>query len=257
MLAAKLHLQNPQVLQPKKGALKKLVTFCPLSHAAEVRKSLFASGAGSIGNYGECSFNVTGFGTFKGNDQSQPFVGEKGIQHSEKEERIEVVFEAIKQADILRSLSKSHPYEEVVFDIYAMDNTYDRVGAGMIGELPSEMDEKAFLQHVKECLKAEGIRYSQLTAKKIKKVAICGGSGFFLLDKALQKQADAYVTSDIKYHQFFDADKRILLVDAGHYETEQFTMELLEGLLNKKFATFAIRLTKVATNPVNYYNYGS
>lgn len=251
-LAEKLKLTNTQILSPKKGLLKKLITFCPTEQAQQVREALFHAGAGHIGNYSHCSFNAQGTGTFKGNEISNPFSGNKGEQHFEPEIRIETIYESVKEADIIQSLLTAHPYEEVAFDIYSLDNSYQNNGAGMVGQLPFEMEEIDFLQHTKSALKADGIRFTKLTGKKIKRVAICGGSGFFLLENAIRVKADAYVTSDVKYHQFFDADGRILLVDAGHYETEQFTMELIAELLNQKFVTFAIRLTKVTTNPVNY-----
>jgi hypothetical protein len=228
------------------------VTFCPTEQANQVREALFNAGAGHIGNYSDCSFNSQGTGTFKGNKNSHPFVGAKGEQHFEPEVRIETIYESIKEKEIIKALLAAHPYEEVAYDMYLLENTFQNNGSGMIGELEIEMDENDFLEHIKSTLNAHGIRYTKLTGKKIKRVAICGGSGFFLLQNAIKANADAYVTSDVKYHQFFDADLKILLVDAGHYETEQYTMELISELLNQKFVTFAIRLTKVTTNPVNY-----
>lgn len=251
-LAEKIGLINTQILAPKKDLLKKLVAFCPTEQAQKVREALFNAGAGHIGNYSHCSFNAQGTGTFQGNESTTPYVGNKGEQHFEPEVRIETIYESVNEGRIIKALLASHPYEEVAYDIYALENTFQQNGSGMIGDLSMEMTENEFLEHIKSALNAKGIRFTKPTGKKIKRVAICGGSGFFLLQNAIKENADAYLTSDVKYHQFFDADGQTLLVDAGHYETEQYTMELISELLNQKFATFAIRLTKVTTNPVNY-----
>lgn len=248
----KLFLKNSKVLLTKQGLLKKLVTFCPTADIEKVRKALFDAGAGNIGNYSECSFNVNGEGTFNGNSESNPYVGEKGKRHTENEIRIEMIFESIHEIRILSALKASHPYEEVAYDIYKLDNFYQKAGSGMIGELNNEKDEIEFLAFLKSVLMTPVVKHTALLHKKIKRVAVCGGAGFFLLKEAIKAGADIFVTSDIKYHQFFEADGKILLVDVGHYESEQFTSELLYETLKEIFPTFAIRLTKINTNPVNY-----
>jgi dinuclear metal center YbgI/SA1388 family protein len=252
-IADQLGLTNCKILSPKRGLLKKLVTFCPGSSADQVRNALFTVGAGHIGNYEECSFSVQGTGTFRGNEASSPAVGRKGEQHQEPEERIEVVFEHFRQSKLIKSLIDSHPYEEVAFDIYSIDNEYNNVGSGMIGTLNEPMDFKAFLQHVKLSLKTGTIRYTTPVEGQVSKVAVCGGSGSFLLESAIRSGAHAFITADFKYHQFFDADGRISILDVGHYESEQFTKELIYEFLKEKFTTFALRLSEISTNPIKYF----
>lgn len=251
-IAEKLGLKNCLVLEPKSGLLKKLVTFCPNDKAAEVRDALFKAGAGKIGNYDECSYNLEGLGTFRAGKGTNPFVGEQNIQHQEPETRIETIFPAQLQSGILKALFASHPYEEVAYDIYPLENEYKQVGSGLVGELEKPQDELTFLKGLKTSLKTDCVRYTALTGKKIKRVAVCGGSGSFLLKNAISAGADAFITADLKYHQFFDAEGKILLADVGHFESEQFTGEIFYDLLMEKFPTFAVRLSKTNTNPVNY-----
>lgn len=252
-ICERLGLQNIRILAPKSGILKKLVTFCPLKNAPEVKNALFEAGAGAIGNYDECSFGVHGTGSFKGNELSNPFTGQKGERHLEPEERIEVVFEAPSQNKILNALRKAHPYEEVAFDIYTLDNQYNNIGSGMIGDLKQPLDHQGFLNHVKTTMNTECIRYTIPDQEVISKVAVCGGSGSFLLDDAMRFGADAFVTADFKYHQFFDGERKILIADIGHFESEQFTKDLIYKILNKKFPKFALRLSEFKTNPINYF----
>ena len=251
-IAEKLGLVNCRVLVPQKGLLKKLVTFCPENKAGEVRSALFAAGAGTIGNYDECSFNTTGTGTFRAGEGSDPYVGEKGKQHQEKEVKIEAIYPQHIESQLVRALLKAHPYEEAAYDLISISNTHNRVGAGLVGELPAEVPEMDFLRQLKSSMRADCVRYTALKDKKVKKVAICGGSGSFLLGDAIRSQADVFVTADFKYHQFFDAENRIVIADIGHYETEQFTMELFYEVLKKKFTTFALLISKINTNPIKY-----
>jgi len=251
-IADQLGLQNCRILSPQKNLLKKLVTFVPLTQAEKVREALFAAGAGNIGNYGECSFNIDGTGTYKAGENTNPFAGEKGIRHYEEELRIETVFPNNIESKILTALFLAHPYEEVAYDLYPISNQYQQVGAGLIGELAFPQEEAGFLQIIKTQMKAEVIRHTSFTGKKIVKVAVCGGSGSFLLKNAIAAGADVFVTADFKYHEFFEAEGKIVIADIGHFETEQFTQELLAEIISKKFPTFAIRLTKINTNPVKY-----
>ncbi len=249
----KLGLKNTKILSPKKNLLKKLVTFVPKDHAEKIRQALFDAGCGHIGNYDECSFNIEGTGTFRGGENTNAFVGEKRKQHHEPEIKIESIFSSHLEAKIISALIKSHPYEEVAYDIYVLENYHQEIGSGMIGELEKEMDEKDFLQLLKLTMKTGVIRHTKLLRKKVKRVGVCGGAGSFLLNDAMHAGADFFVTADYKYHQFFDADDRIVIADIGHYESEQFTGELLKELLVRNFSTFAIRLTELVTNPVHYY----
>lgn len=252
-ICEKIGLSDCRILQPAGGQLKKLATFVPKDHAERVRAALFDAGAGHIGNYDSCSFNSEGLGSFRGGDNTQPFVGIKGNLHFEKEIRIETIFPGYLQSKIINALKASHPYEEVAYDIYPLDNKFVQAGMGMIGTLESPEVEEDFLKNLKKIFKAKVIRHTKLKGKHIQKVAVCGGSGSFLLQGAIAAHADVFVTGDFKYHQFFDAEDKIVIADIGHYESEQFTKELFSELLIKKFPTFAVRLSEINTNPVFYF----
>ena len=247
-----LGMKNTKILIPQKGVIKKLSTYVPFENANELRSSLFDAGAGNIGNYDHCSFNTTGEGTFRGNDDSNPVIGEKGKLHTEKETQISVVFESKNKASVLKALQKNHPYEEVAYELITTENVHQNIGMGMIGELSSEMDETAFLLFLKKTMKTACIRHSKFINKKIKKIAVLGGSGSFAISNAIKAGADAYVSADFKYHDFFKAENSILLADIGHYESEQFTKNLLVDYLTKKFTNFAIVLSQKSTNPIYY-----
>jgi dinuclear metal center YbgI/SA1388 family protein len=251
-IAAKLGLVNTSVLAPKSGLLKKLMVFVPEESAEKVRSALFSAGAGHIGNYSECSFNTSGTGTFNAENGSNPYVGSKGVQHHEKEIKIETVFPAYLENALVNAMINNHPYEEVAYDLVSLANKNFTVGSGLVGELKDEMDEKEFLKFLKQAMKAEVVRYTSLSGKKVKRVAVCGGSGSFLLEKAIKAKADVFVTADFKYHQFFDSENQIVIVDIGHYESEQFTVELFYEILKEKFNTFALLVSGVKTNPINY-----
>ncbi|SEA93884.1 Nif3-like dinuclear metal center hexameric protein [Pedobacter hartonius] len=253
MICKRLGLQQAKILHPREGLLKKLVTFCPSLQAPPLRDALFAAGAGNIGNYSDCSFNAAGTGTFKAGSGTHPFVGEQWVQHHEAETRIETIFLVQNERKVMLALLENHPYEEIAYDIYDLENKLDTVGAGMIGWLEKEMDAAEFLSFVKTRMNATVIRHTRATGKKIKKVAVCGGSGSFLLGHAQAAGADAFITADFKYHEFFDADGKLMIADIGHFESEQFTSDLLIDIIREKFPNFAIRLTEHNTNPINYF----
>lgn len=248
-----LGLENCRILAPKPGILKKLVTYVPHSHADQVRNALFNAGAGNIGNYSETSFNAEGQGTFKGNEDSNPYVGEPGARHTETELKIETVYPVNLESKVIMALVLAHPYEEVAYDLYELTNQHQQIGAGMIGELEDEMDADAFLFDVKEKMRAKVIRHTEFTGKPVKKVAVCGGSGGFLLKHAIAAGADVFITADYKYHEFFDAEGKILIADIGHFESEQFTQQLLYDMVRKKFPALSARVTEINTNPVRYF----
>ncbi|MGB0917541.1 MAG: Nif3-like dinuclear metal center hexameric protein [Flavobacteriales bacterium] len=250
--ADKLGLKNVRVLQPKKERLKKVVTYAPTKNAEEVRHAMFNAGAGAIGNYDQCSFNTDGNGTFRGNEETSPHVGEIGKLHTEPEVKIEVIVPDFRVSSVLSAMRNAHPYEEVAFDIYPMENAWAEVGSGMIGDLPEEIDALVFLKSLKTSMKTDCVRYTLPHKEKVKTVAICGGSGSFLLGNAIGQKADIFITGDFKYHQFFDAENRIIIADIGHFESEQFTIDLLAEKLAHNFPTFVPRLTRVKTNPINY-----
>jgi len=253
MICDIMSLKNKQILIPQKGTIKKLVTFAPLSKADIVRDSLFAIGAGEIGNYTNCSFTTTGTGSFNGNESSSPIIGKKGETHFEAEIQIGVTFKKHLEAKVLEALFKTHPYEEVAYEITTLENTNQHIGIGMIGELASEMKKEDFLDFLKTTMKTECVRHSKDFNGSIKKVAVLGGSGSFAIEAAKQAGADAFVTADLKYHDFFKAENSILLADIGHYESEQFTKELLHSFLNKKITNFAVVLSQTNTNPISYF----
>lgn len=252
-IAQKLGLKNIKILSPKSELLKKLVVFVPTANADAVREAMMANGAGNIGNYSHCSFNTDGTGTFMGNDETKPFVGEQNKLHKEPEVRIETIFEAQDQSRIVSAMISAHPYEEVAYDIYPLDNKHAKIGSGLIGELEKELPEKDFMSLVKRTFNIPTLKHTPLTNKNIKKVALCGGSGQFLLKNAISSKADTYITADFKYHEFFDADGKLLLLDIGHFESEQFTPEIFYEIITEKFPKFAIHLSKTHTNPVNYF----
>ena len=252
MLCEKLNLQNCKILKPVKNELRKLVTFIPEDRTEQVRKAIFEAGAGHIGNYDNCSFTVSGSGTFKAGENTDPYVGKKNQIHFENENRIETIYPKHLEYKIIDALLKSHPYEEVAYDIYPLENVYDKVGAGMTGELEEATDALTFLKQMKNILKTKMIKHTKLSDKPIKKVALCGGAGSFLLYEAIKQKADIFISGDFKYHDFFDADNKIIIADPGHYETEQYTKELIYDILKKNFNNFACFLSEINTNPINY-----
>lgn len=252
-IAEKLKLQDLSILSPKENLLNKLAVFVPKTHAESLRNALFNIGAGAIGNYDQCSFSADGLGTFRAKEGSTPYVGTIGEQHTEPEERIEVVYPQHLERKLLVAMYENHPYEEVAYDIYKLQNAYSSIGSGMIGMLPIALSELDFLAQIKENLHLQVIRYTKLKKKNIQRVAVCGGAGGFLLPQAIRMGADAFITGDYKYHEFFDAEGKILIADVGHFESEQFTQELLLEIIQKKFPNFAVRLTGINTNPINYY----
>lgn len=252
-IADLFHLSQRQLLLPKNGLLRKLLVFVPETHEQQVLQALFAAGAGHIGAYSECSFSSPGTGTFLPGDDTRPFVGKPGTRASVAEKKLELIYPQPLEAAVIQALRQSHPYEEPAFDLVALQNEFDRVGSGMVGLLPEALPEKAFLDRVKSVFGVPVLRHSPLTGKPIQKVAVCGGAGSFLINKALGVGADAYITADLKYHEFFDANGRLLLVDPGHFESEAGTIDLLYEILAGKFPTFAVFKTGQRTNPVNYY----
>jgi len=251
-MAEVLGLTNAKVLIPKQGFIKKLTTYVPKKDAEKVRSELFKVGAGAIGNYNNCSFNMDGVGTYKGNENSNPALGKKGKLHKENETFISVVFETHLEKELLSTLFKVHPYEEVAYDIVTTDNAHQHIGMGTIGELINPMIEQQFLSFVKEKFNLKNIRHSKLLGKTIKNVAVLGGSGSFAIDVAKSSGADIYISADFKYHEFYKAENQLVLADIGHYESEQFTKNLLVDYLTKKFRNFAIILSEKNTNPINY-----
>ncbi|WP_296635617.1 Nif3-like dinuclear metal center hexameric protein [Polaribacter sp.] len=247
-----LGLKNKTVLIPKKGIIKKLTTYIPKEQASFVREALFKVNKNNLGNYSDASFNVLGKGTFKGNGKSTPTYGEKNKLHTEEEIKLTLLFESKDEFTILKTLKEKHPYEEVAYEVTTIDNIHQEIGMGMIGEFKKEMDEKKFLNYLKKTMKTNCVRHSEFLGKNIKKVAVLGGAGSFAIDTAKRVGADAYISADFKYHDFFKAEKSILLADIGHYESEQFTKNLLVDYLTKKFSNFAVILSEKSTNPIYY-----
>ncbi len=252
-IGALLGIKKSQILQPKKGMIEKLVTYAPTKYAAHIQTALFDAGAGGIGNYSECSFKTIGSGSFKAGTNAKPFVGEKDKRHNEEETKIEVVYESFLRKGVLNNLEKAHPYEEVAYELYTTLNTHQNIGAGMFGDMDEEISVIHFFDQLKKTFNLKSIRHTPAHKEKIKRIAWCGGSGSFLLNEAKKVKADIFITGDFKYHDFFDHEKQLIIADIGHYESEQFTIDLIGDFLKEKFPKFAVHLTEVNTNPVNYY----
>ncbi len=251
-LADALGIIDCRFLMPKKNHLLQLVTYVPENEVEKVKNALFAAGGGHISNYSECSFSSVGMGTFKPEERAQPVIGAVGTRTEIPEMKIELLFERGQQVALLRALKEAHPYEEVAYQVYALENDSSNAGLGMIGNLTTEWSETDFLHLVKEKLQLPFLRHSAFTSKKIKLVALLGGSGSSGIQAAKNAGADAYITADLKYHDFFSAENQLLLIDAGHYETEQFIKSKIADFLKEKLPNFAIILANTNTNPVNY-----
>lgn len=252
IIGEKLGIGGMRILSPKRGLLKKLVTFIPAEHTESVLEAIFKAGAGSIGNYDQCSFRINGRGTFRAGQTADPFLGEPGARHTENEDRVEVILPEYQVASVLKALKEEHPYEEVAYDLYALENDLPQVGSGMIGQLDSPLYSMDFLKLIKDTFGGV-VRHTRLVKDQVQKIAWCGGSGSFLLHAAKKAHADVFLTSDFKYHQFFDAENEVIIADIGHYENEQFTIPLIARYLQEKFPNFAVLLTAIETNPVNYF----
>ena len=251
-MGRRLGLKKMRVLKPSTGNLAKLVTYVPQSHQQAVMDSLFSAGAGKIGNYEECSFFTPGTGTFKPVNQANPFSGTLNQRSSESEVKLEFLIPAHQGNFMLKTLRQAHPYEEVAYEIIAIANQNQQVGSGVFGEFEEAVSPENLLAKVKDVFGGM-IRFTLPHLTNIKTLALCGGSGSFLLEKAIAEKADAFLSSDFKYHQFFDAPGRIFLMDIGHYEGEQFTVNLIHDFLIEKFPNFAARQSEGSTNPVHYF----
>ncbi len=251
-MAEKAGLSGVYPMVPLTGKLLKLVVFVPGDHAPKLRDAVFNAGAGYIGNYDRCSYNVSGEGTFRAGPGTHPYKGKQGVEHTEAEIRIETVFPEYLKNNVVRAMIDAHPYEEVAYDLYSLENEIPGAGLGCVGELDEPVRDSEFIEYISGIFEAKGIRHSGLTGNMIKKIAMMGGSGGAYVDRARLAGADAYITADIKYHSFFDAGKSLLLADIGHYESEKPALEVIHELIIKKFPKFAIRFSEISTNPVNY-----
>jgi len=253
MIAERLGLQNVRILAPKHDTLMKLVSFVPVDDTQKVLDALYSAGVGQIGNYDHCSFLVNGKGTFRPNQNANPHIGTTDTDEEVIENRIEVIFPAHLENQVMTALRQAHPYEEVAYYLTLLQNQHQEIGAGAVGNLPEALSVQDFLTFLKRNMNLNVIRHTAIVKGMIQKIAVCGGAGSFLLNHAIRAEADVFITADFKYHEFFDADGRIIICDIGHYESEVFTKELLQRYLSKKFPNFATILSETITNPVNYY----
>ena len=251
-IAEKIGLKDVRVLSPKEDSLLKLVTYVPISQAGIVREALFASGCGCIGHYDSCSYNIVGEGTFRAQEGTHPFCGKVGELHTESEIRIETILPTYKKAEVIKTLLNIHPYEEPAFDIYPLKNIWPQAGAGVIGQLEEPESELDFLRRIKNIFEVGCLRYNTLTGRKIQTVALCGGSGAFLIPQAMRCKADVFITGEIKYHDYFNYETNILLAEIGHYESEQYTKDIFYHIIKESFPELKIQLTKLNTNPIKY-----
>lgn len=252
ILAEKLGIKNTKILSPKNGGLIKVVTFCPFKHIEKVQQAMFDAGAGNIGNYDRCSYLVSGTGTFRPLEGSNPFVGRPNMLHEEEEYRIETIVAAYRLSDVIKAMIAAHPYEEPAYDIYTLNNTDTTIGSGIIGELKSATPIEEYLHMVKQALGTKYIKHNKLIKKLVKKVAVCGGSGSFLINVAAQNNVDLFITADVKYHEFFEHAGNMTIADAGHFETEHPVKELLYSLLKENFSNFALQISKRNANPISF-----
>jgi dinuclear metal center YbgI/SA1388 family protein len=252
-IARRLGVVFPRILQPSEHSLFKLSVFVPSSHQEILKSVLFHAGAGKIGNYEECSYTSSGLGTYTPVEGADPFDGEIGVAQRVDELKVEVLVTKHALNKVIQAMLDAHPYEEVAYDVIELKNKNFSEGTGMIGDLEEPIDSLTFLAKLKQSFHCGSIRHTELIHSKIQRVAFCGGSGSFLLKDAIQQKADIYITGDFKYHEFFDAENKIIIADIGHYESEQFTSDLIYRILTEKFVNFAISVTKVNTNPINYF----
>ena len=236
-IATLLNLEKTSVLAPKQN-LKKLEITVPVDNSDGVRKALYEAGAGWSGREEEVSYASLGVRYNNGD-------GVPGL-------KIEFHFPANATGSILGCLTELQSEIDLSYNIHAIENQQTGVGSGLVGELEEAMEEMDFLKMLKKNMDAGVVKYTALQDKKIKRVALCGGSGGFLLPAAKAAGADIFITADYKYHEYFDADGDLIIADIGHYESEQFTKQLLFDILSDKFPNFALHLTEVNTNPVNY-----
>jgi dinuclear metal center YbgI/SA1388 family protein len=252
-IADKIELKRTAILSPKRNTLKKLITFIPTKDKDNVLKAIYNAGAGNMGNYSECSFIVEGTGTFKPNKEANPTIGEADKAEFVTEFRAEVIFPAYLEKSVIKALFEAHPYEEVAYDVVSIENINQHIGSGMIGYLETPIDEQEFFKKLKSKMQLSTLKHTVFLNKKISKVAVCGGSGSFLLQDAIRNGADVFITSDFKYHEFFDAEDKLIIADIGHYESEVFTKELIYEYLIKKFTNIALILSNTITNPISYF----
>lgn len=253
VIGERLGLKNLKILDPKPALLLKLVVYVPKDYSDQLLNALFQAGAGKIGAYDECAFVTEGIGSFRPSDAANPFLGTAGVREQAQEHRVEVVFPLWLKNRVIAAMHQAHPYEEVAWQLFRTENAIGAFGSGMVGELEADLSKQEFLERVKKAFQTGGIRYSDKKGETVRKIAICGGSGSFLIPNALRANADALVTADVSYHKFFDGEDRMMILDIGHFESEQFTPLLIHEVLSKKFANFALHLSKIRTNPVQYY----
>ena len=252
-IGKRLGLKNLQVLSPNENVICKISVFVPIEFKETLAQAMFKAGAGELGNYNECSFESGGTGTFTPLENANPFEGEKGKNSRIDEIKLEVISSTHALNSVISAMKKTHPYEEVAYDIVSLKNSHPFEGSGMFGTLENELDELTFLSQIKSTFECGIIRHTNLLNKPIKTVAFCGGAGSFLLNNAKQVKADIFITADYKYHDFFDAENQLVIADIGHFESEQYTINLLADILKKKFPIFVLHLTGVNTNPINYF----
>jgi dinuclear metal center YbgI/SA1388 family protein len=252
-IAEKLGLTNVRALEPSNGHLLKLVTFVPTDYADKVRAAMFAAGCGQIGNYDCCSFNQDGYGTFRAHEGCNPFCGSINELHRENEVKIETIVPAYCKDAAVRALLEAHPYEEPAYDIYALQNDWDRVGSGIVGELEEPITELDLLKTLRDKFAVECVKHNSLSGRAIKRVALCGGAGAFLLQNAIKGKADAFITGEIRYHDYFGHDDEILIAEIGHYESEQYTTEILSDVIGRSCPGLRLLKSNINTNPIKYF----
>ncbi|WP_371370673.1 Nif3-like dinuclear metal center hexameric protein [Sporomusa aerivorans] len=235
VLARKLNLRNvvplTTVYQEK---LHKLVVFVPVSHVETVRAAMTAAGAGHIGNYSHCTFQTQGVGTFLPLAGTSPYIGEQNKLEYVEEYRLETIIPLSIRSQVVSAMLAAHPYEEVAYDDYLLQNTGPGSGLGRVGELSQPLTLADFINQIKSALCIQSLKAAGPTKTFIQKVAVCGGSGASLIKNAITAGADVLVTGDVKYHEAQEAIAAGLnIIDAGHFATEQPVVECLVEYLNQ------------------------
>ncbi|MDX2495518.1 MAG: Nif3-like dinuclear metal center hexameric protein [Desulfuromusa sp.] len=222
--------------QPTGGYFYKLVVYVPLGHEMEVRDAVFAAGAGQVGAYDHCSFNSRGTGTFRGNQETRPFIGTPGEIEKTEEVRFETIVPAPVLNKVVSRMLKVHPYEEVAYDLIPLANEHLQVGLGRVGQLKKSILLQQFADQVKEKLQLPALKLVGDLEQKISRVAVCGGTGMSMFSAAVRHGADCLVTADIKFHEAQRARAEgVALIDAGHFATEQIMVAELSARLRKFF----------------------
>lgn len=262
LLAEKIGLKNPKVLVTSKEIRKssyienyKLTVYVPKTHLFLLKKALAEAGAATIGEYDFCYFEQEGTGSFRPGIKATPHIGEKEKLSEITEIKLETIVPVRTVSSVIKALLQTHPYEEPAYDLYKLENDFQNYGLGAIGDLEKEVSMNEFLKIVTNKLKIDNVRFSRPeNSKRIKRVAVMGGSGGDMWRKALSQGADAYLTAECDHHTFLDAKGKLFIVEATHQATEQFAVQGLTNYIKSKYANLEVVTSQEDCDPILYYN---